>query len=667
MKRTIIGCVSFWLVLQMAGVGEVEAFEAPSAAQVLSDNGYTDDLYQVLTSWSECPKRGGEMVYGAHVASLDGTEVFDLYYNGAGTLLDADRLELSGVVQKHWGWKSITKAAEFPVVAAKSGKPVQPVLKSLGFVAEQFELGVPDVDEALDEDELAASSGEKGVFRIGVTQEMGAPIRVFSGSSDAGSWRESADGGWIWAVTLNAPGAVGIRAHFSVVTLPDGASLAVYNAQDPEEAYGPLGQDGAFWSPTCFNDSVRVEYYVPSLSGFSEGDLLIEIDRTVYQYRSLESLQKAGAGNCNKDLTCESEEWRNIGTAVGGIGAINGGDMIWCTGTLLADADTTTAQSYFLTANHCVYTVGTADSLEVYWLYGSTVCGNVSSIPPLASVPRTTGGADYLVGSSVNTGTDVTLLRLRGSLPQGLAFAGFSAEYKPNGTEVTCIHHPQGDYKRISFGKTTAISSPSGTELPPTTYFYRVKWDIGTTEAGSSGSPLFYLDPGKGPLVIGQLYGGMASCSQTGEPDNFGRFDQSYPLLGPWLEGKGGNEYEVSLGVEGGGYVQISGSGEKITQKTLKVGQNLVMGLGAFPNSGYAFKGWRIDDGANLIRGAQAQITVERDIRLTAVFREKTFLLCGSGPEGFLPVLSKGDGWFCAGMLFLLLASSYRRRRRCDA
>lgn len=666
MKRTIVGCAGLWLVLQMAGVGAAESFEPPSAAKVLSDNGYTDDLYQVLTSWNECPKQGGEMVYGAHVASLDGSEVFDLYYDASGTLLDADRLELSGVVQKQWGWKSITKAAEFPVAVAKSGKPVQPVLKSLGFVAEQFELGVPDVDAALYEDEMAASSGEKGALRIGVAQDMGAPIQVFASSSDAGSWRESADGGWIWAVTLNAPGAVGIRVHFSVVTLPDGASLAVYNTQDPGEAYGPLGQGGAFWSPTCFNDSVTVEYYVPSLSGFSERDPLIEIDRTVYQYRSLESLQKAGAGTCNNDVTCY-DDWQSAAKAVGGLGAINGGDMIWCTGTLLVDADAKTVQSYFLTANHCVYTVGAADSLEVYWLYGSTVCGDVSTIPPLASVPRTTGGADYLVGSSVNTGTDVTLLRLRGSIPQGLTYAGFSAEYKPNGTEVTCIHHPQGDYKRISFGKTTAISSPSGTELPPTANFYRVKWDIGTTEAGSSGSPLFYWDPTDGPLVIGQLYGGMASCSETGEPDNFGRFDQSYPLLGPWLEGKGGNEFEVILGVEGGGYVQISGSAEKITQKTMKVGQNLVMGLGAFPNKGYAFKGWRIDDGANLIRGAQAQITVQQDIRLTAVFREKTVLLCGSGPEGLPFASSAGDGWVCAGMLFLLLAGSYRRaRRRCS-
>ncbi len=656
MKKFISGWVGIALVLLMVGARAAEPSQAPSAVAVLADLGYTEDAYQILTAWNECPKHNGEMIYGVHVAARDGSEPFDLYYDASGKIIDAKELAALGVTQKRWGWKSITKAAEKASVSqAKHGEAVRPVLKSLGVTPPGFELGIPDVEAARQEDEWVSTSGEKGPLRIGVFQDIAAPIRVYPGRADAGVWHETADGGWVWAVTLNAPGAEGLRIHFSHAMLI-GASLSVYNAADSSESYGPFTQAGDFWAPTCFSGAVTVEYYVSSLSRFSDEELLVEIDRTTYQYRSLDSLQKGVAAWCHNDLSCEGETWKNIGSAVGGLGTINADGAIWCTGTLLLSPE----DSLFLTANHCVNTVGTADALEIYWRYGSTACNDSSTVPEPASVPRTVGGADYLVGSSLTGGTDVTLLRLHGVVPGDLFHIDFSSETRAVGTPVTCIHQPQGDYKRVSFGTMTNQGSPSGVDLPLTANFYRVLWNSGTTEPGSSGSPLFYDAPDIGPIIIGQLYGGGASCDEANEPDCFGRSDVSYPLLDPWINGSGGSEHTVTISVEGSGSVQITGSPDTFTQKTLTVGDGMTLGLGAVPDSGFALKGWRVDDATTLVRSTPVEVTVTGDLRVTAVFRAKTFLVCGAGLDGSPYSSRLGDRWIFGGtLLFLVVASTW--------
>lgn len=67
---------------------------------------------------------------------------------------------------------------------------------------------------------------------------------------------------------------------------------------------------------------------------------------------------------------------------------------------------------------------------------------------------------------------------------------------------------------------------------------YGGHWDIGTTEPGSSGSPLFNQDN----RVIGQLHGGDAACDND-ESDWYGAFyaswtggDKSSSRLLDWLD-----------------------------------------------------------------------------------------------------------------------------------
>ncbi|RZI71756.1 MAG: hypothetical protein EOP80_14645 [Variovorax sp.] len=65
--------------------------------------------------------------------------------------------------------------------------------------------------------------------------------------------------------------------------------------------------------------------------------------------------------------------------------------------------------------------------------------------------------------------------------------------------------------------------------------FWRVSWSAGTSEGGSSGSGLFTKINGK-EYLTGQLYGGVASCTNPSGSDYYGRFDVAYNVaLYQWL------------------------------------------------------------------------------------------------------------------------------------
>jgi hypothetical protein len=90
---------------------------------------------------------------------------------------------------------------------------------------------------------------------------------------------------------------------------------------------------------------------------------------------------------------------------------------------------------------------------------------------------------------------------------------------------AVAIHHPSTDEKRISFEyDPTTTTSYLGDNSPGDGTHVRVEdWDLGTTEPGSSGSPLF----DQNHRVIGQLHGGYAACGNDLE-DWYGKFNISW-------------------------------------------------------------------------------------------------------------------------------------------
>lgn len=104
-----------------------------------------------------------------------------------------------------------------------------------------------------------------------------------------------------------------------------------------------------------------------------------------------------------------------------------------------------------------------------------------------------TSGAVLLASSDT---TDATLLRLNNSPDPAfnVTFAGW--DNSPTAHQVSpgvCIHHPNGDEKRISFEKyemTSTLYLEKGVS-DKADHKKVTNWEIGTTEPGSSGAPLF--------------------------------------------------------------------------------------------------------------------------------------------------------------------------------
>ncbi|HBY68427.1 MAG TPA: hypothetical protein DEG69_12125, partial [Flavobacteriaceae bacterium] len=111
-----------------------------------------------------------------------------------------------------------------------------------------------------------------------------------------------------------------------------------------------------------------------------------------------------------------------------------------------------------------------------------------------------------------------------------VAFAGWDITDELPQFEVG-IHHPNGDIMKVCRDDSGAVhETANGKEvwlIGGISAGQGNGWEIGTTESGSSGSPLFNQ---KGH-IIGQLYAGNASCEGlegNNEYDIYGRFAVSW-------------------------------------------------------------------------------------------------------------------------------------------
>jgi hypothetical protein len=329
--------------------------------------------------------------------------------------------------------------------------------------------------------------------------------------------------------------------EFTSFVLPAGASIIVYNADDPLEAYGPFGAmavgEQSFWTPTCFSERIVVECAVPP--GADLGAVHLVLAQATYRFQGFaDAAFEKTAGACNLDVSCYAE-WAETALAIGGMGTVTRDGEILCSFALIADNDPCTEADYVLTASHCLSSsaIPAASSAEFYWFYQTDACDGAPPSSPTA-VPRTLGGADLIasmVGRAlppfVVDGSDFALLRLRNAPPQGSMKLGWSTAILEHGAEITCIHHPRGDFKRVSFGNTSAQNNPKSA------FFWEATWYAGTTQGGSSGSPLLRSDTKE---IVGQLWGGLAACLDdtqgNTQPDYYGRFDVSYAVAKAWLD-----------------------------------------------------------------------------------------------------------------------------------
>ncbi len=345
--------------------------------------------------------------------------------------------------------------------------------------------------------------------------------------SQEGTWENLDSQTLLWRLRIRALGAVNLNLGFKSFFLPPSAALHIYSTDRTHVVRPFTATDnavhGELWTPVVATEDLMLELEV-ALSEVAQ--VRLELSQVGHGYRPFGSPASGylGSGSCNFDVVCpEGDDWQ---LDIPSVGVISTGGSTFCTGFMVNNVRND-LRPYFMTAAHCGISSGNAASLVVYWNYENSVCRTPGT--PGAGGNGDGSLAEFNSGSSFRAGwssSDVTLVELDSDPPAAydVSYAGWDAT-GADASMAIAIHHPDTDEKRISFEfQPTTTTTYLQNGIPGNGTHVRVEdWDLGTTEPGSSGSPLFNQDH----RVIGQLHGGFASCSSQ-TSDWYGKFSVSW-------------------------------------------------------------------------------------------------------------------------------------------
>jgi len=300
----------------------------------------------------------------------------------------------------------------------------------------------------------------------------------------------------IWRTTILSNGALSLGVTFKKFHIPAGGELYLIGANKTRGAFtsinNPDTEDGFVTTFPIEGSFLILEYFQPA-----QIKALPSLDIAMVAHGFKPLFCFGCSGDCNINVECDTEGWKNEIRSVGML--LTGRGSRFCSGSMVNNADSNGDQ-LFLTADHCQ-----ADTSDlVMFLYQSEVCE-----------PTRNGPTENVVGQVIpvahNYYSDFTLLRIREGIPASwdVYLSGISAVNVAPETLVG-IHHPNGDVKKITYAERPATPDQY-TSSEPGDWHWRVEfWDRGTTEHGSSGSPLY----DQNRRVVGQLHGGLASCTE---------------------------------------------------------------------------------------------------------------------------------------------------------
>ena len=401
--------------------------------------------------------------------------------------------------------------ASAPALAQVSAGGTPPALAARLDSQQVPSIVLPAVDHAalLAED---AQAPKDEPMRFGAPQDVQLDLRQL------GREESLPDGGRLWRLRISSPGAHSLNFLYDDFQLPPGARLFLYN-DDASQVVGAFTEfnnkeDGSFATQPVAGDAVTLEYEEPAGVAWPGR---VRLGRVVHAYRNLFGMVEAerdygDSGSCNNNVNCtEGNPWNSEIRSVAMI--LTAGGFRVCSGALVNNIAQDLRQ-YFLTANHCL---GGETSWIFMFNYQSPSCFNQNG--------PTTDTVQGCVRRATLADSDFALLELNEPIPDdyNVVYAGWSAQ-DVAATAGVCIHHPTGDIKKISFENDDLVSDRYlGNQGVVASHWKVTDWDDGTTEPGSSGSPIFDTNH----RIVGQLHGGYASCtSQTA--DWFGKFSMSW-------------------------------------------------------------------------------------------------------------------------------------------
>jgi hypothetical protein len=417
-------------------------------------------------------------------------------------------------------------------------------------------LPMPDLSDRNKEDSIHPSP-----YCFGIV----LPLEVDCGTT--GSWSSLPDDQAIWRVMIKASGALALSVYFDRFHIPEGGKLFLY---DPlrQQVIGAFTSrnnpaSGYFATELIQGDELILEYTGPP-GEESRPDL--HINEIAYAYRGVHfsdpEIDNPNLTPCEVNVNCpEGSYWQYHKDGVARIQVKRDGKTYWCSGSVINNTSQDRTP-YIITANHCAYNSTQAEQQMwvFYFNYEAPTCSN--KYPK----PRTLTGGNMKAqsGGTLVAGSDFYLVQMNDVIPDTfhVFYNGWSRLESPVSPSGVCIHHPNGDIKKISTYTTPLVSTHWEGSTNET--HWMVKWSptqsgYGVTEGGSSGSPMF--DPqGR---IVGTLSGGLSACDSTSrdEPDYFGKISFSWASNGnmptrrlrDWLDPTGTNAMTlegVYLGIE---------------------------------------------------------------------------------------------------------------------
>jgi hypothetical protein len=400
-----------------------------------------------------------------------------------------------------------------------------------------------DLEKLLQEDK--ANEGRKDI-----PWRFGHEFVVDYNLSNSGSWHTLADGSKIWRIRFYSEGAKSMNFLLSDFYMPKGATLYLYN-NDRSDLLGAYDSsqnntERVLGTWLVKGEDIWLEYYEPAEVA---GQGKLEIFKLIHGYRTSDDYAKStqnlnDSGDCNYDVDCvinDIQQMKEINKKA--VAMIVTGGSGFCSGALINNTSEN-GVPYFLTANHC-YSNPSFWAFRFNWISPNPVCASFLSSTNNPNYYQTTSGATLRARREA---TDFCLVEITSNLPStwDLVWAGWDrSDNVPSSTFG--IHHPSGDIMKVCRDYNPPTKQNGGGE-----YMWEVNdWDLGVTEGGSSGSPLF----DNNGRIIGQLFAGSAACNGTsdnGGSDIYGRFGVSWDAgfgstsrLKEWLDPNNTNAVTV--------------------------------------------------------------------------------------------------------------------------